>query len=223
MKKLGVLAFLSLGLITYAQQGKVGINEEAPQATLEIKVADANVSGNSKEGILIPRVTAARAEAMGTDVAESTLLYITDGTAGTGTTSLVNGKGFYYFDTTDQKWKKVGGGDSTTAPQTWEQIRYGANGKYMIPTDRGSVIPKDTWLAIGTETVADVRLPELTQADAGKMIVVSKEGSGNLQVLDHNGLVAGMPGTVMYAVSTIGAFRGRAFIWDGQYWRTTNY
>ncbi|WP_018676628.1 hypothetical protein [Riemerella columbina] len=110
--KLGVLAFLGLGLTTYAQQGKVGINAENPQATLEIKVADANTSGNTKEGVLIPRVSRVRAANMGADVAESTLLYIdsvSDGAA-SGTTVNVDATGFYFFK--GGVWVKMGAGAS---------------------------------------------------------------------------------------------------------------
>ncbi|WP_018676415.1 hypothetical protein [Riemerella columbina] len=112
MKKISILAFLGLGLITYAQQGKVGINAENPQATLEIKVADANINGNTKEGVLIPRVSRLRAANMGADVAESTLLYIdsvSDGTA-SGTTVNVDATGFYFFK--GGVWVKMGAGAS---------------------------------------------------------------------------------------------------------------
>lgn len=113
--KLSVLTTLTLSSVLFGQQektqGGVGINTDKPHATLEVKTFDE--TGNSVEGVLIPRVTAARAENMGTNVAEGTLLYITDGTAGTNTTSQVNRKGFYYFDTATNKWTKLGGSSNT--------------------------------------------------------------------------------------------------------------
>ncbi|MEE3725014.1 hypothetical protein V2H21_06515 [Riemerella anatipestifer] len=102
--KLSVLAFLGLSLAAYGQyDGKVGINTTTPNATLELQISDANKNGSTKEGILIPSVTAARAKAMGTDVKESTLVYIESGVAEANTTiSEIRGKGFYYF--TNGKW-----------------------------------------------------------------------------------------------------------------------
>ncbi|MDY3317794.1 hypothetical protein PG630_10805, partial [Riemerella anatipestifer] len=72
-----------------------------------------NEGGNTKEGILIPNVTAARAKAMGTGVAESTLIYIESGAAEANTTiSNVSGKGFYYYDAATTKWTKIGSSSS---------------------------------------------------------------------------------------------------------------
>lgn len=115
MTRVGILSLSCTGIAVYAQEGKVGINTNDPKATLDIKVADANITGTTKEGVLIPNVTSDRAESMGADVEESTLIYITDGIARNNTTSLVNGKGFYYFDSNQQKWIKLGAGSSNSA------------------------------------------------------------------------------------------------------------
>ncbi|MCK0199152.1 hypothetical protein [Ornithobacterium rhinotracheale] len=109
-KSILLLGSLALSASLYAQsQGKVGINETEPKATLDIKISDANKNSSTKEGILIPRVSRQRAADMGSDVTESTLIYVDDVSNGslTGTTSLVNEKGFYYFDSKDNRWKKV--------------------------------------------------------------------------------------------------------------------
>lgn len=114
--KLSLVAFLGFGSLMYGQvtydgakkeKGSVGVNVDAPQATLDIRA-----TGEGVDGVLIPRVTTERAKAMGTNVAEATLVYITDGAKSDGTTSLVDGKGFYYFDRAKTKWIKVGGGVS---------------------------------------------------------------------------------------------------------------
>ncbi|MCK0206348.1 hypothetical protein [Ornithobacterium rhinotracheale] len=109
MKKTLLLMSL-LPLAVFAQEkGRVGINEGDPKATLEISVSKENESTNTKEGILIPRVTAVRAKQMGEDVTESTMVFIKSGKAEPSTTiSEVNGKGFYYFDTASKKWRGVG-------------------------------------------------------------------------------------------------------------------
>lgn len=117
-KAIAVLA-VSFGALAFAQQrGSFGFNTVTPKATMEINVATENASGTTVEGIVIPNVTTARVTAMGTNPKESTLVYITDGVAGTGTTSNVSGKGFYYYDTATSKWVKVGAGSGsgTTLP-----------------------------------------------------------------------------------------------------------
>ncbi|MEC5396157.1 hypothetical protein VQ048_12595, partial [Bergeyella sp. RCAD1439] len=109
--------FLSAGLTLNAQkaktEGSVGINTTSPHATLDIKAYAE--TGDSAEGILIPRVTASRAESMGDNMADGTLLYLTEGVAGAGTTSLFNGKGFYYFEASSKKWLKLGSTPTYTA------------------------------------------------------------------------------------------------------------
>lgn len=94
-----LLAFAS---VSYAQ---VGINNTTPQATLDITAKSA--TGTTPEGIIIPRVDRARAAAM-TPVTTSTLLYINSVATGgqTGTTTLVDTVGFYYYD--GSLWQKMG-------------------------------------------------------------------------------------------------------------------
>ncbi len=124
--KLSVCAFLGLGLMAYGQyDGKVGINESQPQATLEIKPNTANSlsTASTIEGVLIPRVSRLRAANMGSGVAESTLLYISsvaDGAA-SGTTVNVDATGFYFFK--GGVWVKLGAGaSSTTGGATLQSI-----------------------------------------------------------------------------------------------------
>lgn len=110
------IAFSGMAMAqTTGHEGRVGITTTTPMATLDIAA-----NGASKlNGILIPRVTKAQAEAMGggtgTDkLQESTMAYISDATAGATTTytSKVDAKGFYYFNGTE--WVKVGGGASSS-------------------------------------------------------------------------------------------------------------
>ncbi|MEC5395070.1 hypothetical protein [Bergeyella sp. RCAD1439] len=117
LSRLTLSVFLSAGLTLNAQkaktEGAVGINTTSPHATLDIKAYAE--TGDSAEGILIPRVTASRAESMGDNMADGTLLYLTEGVAGAGTTSLFNGKGFYYFEASSKKWLKLGSTPTYTA------------------------------------------------------------------------------------------------------------
>lgn len=85
-----------------AQIGKVGINTTNPQATIDMKIADVNLNGNTPEGLLIPRIGRERVNNMGTAVEQSTMVYINtlDGTA-SGRVANVNKVGFYHFNGTE--------------------------------------------------------------------------------------------------------------------------
>lgn len=115
--KLSVLAFLGLGLVAYGQyNGKVGINNSTPHATLEITGKSANTS-KTLEGIIIPNVSKNKALQMTLNTApdpkikESTLIYVDDLSDYKGTDEKVESivvKGFYFWD--GKKWVSPGGG-----------------------------------------------------------------------------------------------------------------
>ncbi|USL96153.1 hypothetical protein D1J36_003335 [Riemerella anatipestifer] len=118
MTKLSILSFLGLGLVTYAQKydGKVGINNTTPHATLEITSKSANGS-MTLEGIIIPNVSKNKALQMtlNTDpnpkIKESTLIYVDDLSDYKGTDEKVESivvKGYYFWD--GKKWASPGGG-----------------------------------------------------------------------------------------------------------------
>lgn len=108
--------------LSKAQQGRVGINTTAPDATLDIV---ANTTDTTRpDALLVPRMT--RAQLIGKDGAynytsaavpqqNAALVYVTaiDGTVTTKTTN-VTAIGFYYFDGPAGAWKAVGGGGSST-------------------------------------------------------------------------------------------------------------
>ncbi|MDY3317381.1 hypothetical protein PG630_08690 [Riemerella anatipestifer] len=169
--KLSVLAFLGLGLAVYGQtyDGKVGINTSEPNATLEIKISKTNEGGNTKEGILIPNVTAARAKAMGTGVAESTLIYIESGTAEANTTiSEVSGKGFYYF--TNGKWTKMSAGARNIAGSLYGNIQVLANIKETEWKD-------EYFAVILTNGLTDAALPKASE-NKGRIISIRNASAG---------------------------------------------
>lgn len=112
--------FLSTGTLTPVERlrissgGNVGIATSAPAATLDVAAKAASGTTAGVDGILIPRVTRQRAQSM-TSVPVSTLVYITEATTGTQTTStqFVDAAGFYYSDGTN--WLKMGA-SATAAP-----------------------------------------------------------------------------------------------------------
>lgn len=172
--KLSVLVFLGLGVAAYGQyDGKVGVNTETPKATLEVTISKANENANTKEGILIPRVTAARAEAMGGDVEESTLVYITDGTAGANYTSQVAGKGFYYFDKAAQKWVKIGGSTGGAITNNGSMYR----GIRVLTNIKASEWLAEDFTIVLTNGLTDAALPD-PKTNVGRVISIRNASQG---------------------------------------------
>ena len=118
MKKVFIIALISVASSAFSQVGKVGINTSTPAATLDIQpnTANALTTATTAEGLLVPRVSRQRAANMGTTPAVSTLIYVNsvaDGSAA-GTTANVDAVGFYYFN--GSVWTKLnaGGGADTS-------------------------------------------------------------------------------------------------------------
>ncbi|WP_415324527.1 beta strand repeat-containing protein [Chryseobacterium sp. MMS23-Vi53] len=92
------MTFVFIGVfgISIAQ---VGINTANPVSTLDIIAKNATGNSTNVDGITIPRVDRARAQAMAS-IPLSTMIYINDISTGTnsGTTIDVTSVGFYYFD-----------------------------------------------------------------------------------------------------------------------------
>lgn len=108
MKRIFILLGF-VGLINiYAQKGRVGVNTDAPKATLDINGS----SVDNIKGILIPRVTAEEMKTMSgnTNFKEdqhSNLVYLTDTMPTTDQTDkheYVTDEGFYYWNNTALKW-----------------------------------------------------------------------------------------------------------------------
>ena len=108
MKRIFILlGFVGLTNI-YAQKGRVGVNTDAPKATLDINGS----SVDNIKGILIPRVTATEMKTMSGDAnfgghQHSNLVYLTD-TMPTADQAdkheYVTDEGFYYWNNTALKW-----------------------------------------------------------------------------------------------------------------------
>lgn len=114
--RVGVLCFLGLGAVAYAQEGRVGINTTEPKATLEITPKASNLTGTTNEGLIIPQLTKARVKAIATPV-EGTKIYVTDEVLATDTEFTGTGKGFYFYNGT--KWAKQL--DSDTNTNIWQK------------------------------------------------------------------------------------------------------
>lgn len=112
---------LTISSFTLAQ---VGINNDSPKSTLDITAAHPTGTLNPeiKDGIIIPNIDRARAQAIGNNntpaTMNSTLIYVNDITTGTSTQSAINigSTGFYYFDTS-----------VLPAPGAWMPIKTSVN------------------------------------------------------------------------------------------------
>ena len=154
MKRIFILlGFVGLTNI-YAQKGRVGVNTDAPKATLDINGS----SVDNIKGILIPRVTTAEMKTMSGDAnfgvhQHSNLVYLTE-TMPTADQAdkheYVTDEGFYYWNNTALKWiplndlRYVGRGNHITmdAGQNGTSLLAGSNnigiGKGSLNANTGS-------------------------------------------------------------------------------------
>ncbi len=172
MKKIifTLVLIASTGFLFAQNTGRVGINiasDVEPKATLDISAK--TDAGAQAEGILIPRVDRAKAQAM-TGVLESTMIYVNDATTAdqTGTTVDVDAKGFYYFGNKDgvDKWIKVGG-----ASEPKKTIR-------SVIQIKQSEWANDQF-ALVTTTGADVELPD-PAANVNRIIAVNNQHNASV-------------------------------------------
>lgn len=133
------LGMLSIGTISYAQQGSVGINTEKPKATFHIAVGKQNEDGNSNQGLLIPNLKRSRVASMAAPE-DGTLVYV-DNLDGSASDKVVDitAKGFYYYSKETSRWTKLSGTVAGTA---------GANGKDGKTILNGTTVPN---MSQGTE------------------------------------------------------------------------
>lgn len=103
---------------------QVGINNDSPKSTLDITAArpTGTLNPEIKDGIIIPNMDRARAQAIGNNstpaTAHSTLIYVNSIATGTSSQSAINigSTGFYYFDTKE-----------LPAPGLWMPIKSSVN------------------------------------------------------------------------------------------------
>lgn len=131
--------FLFLITSTFYVQAQVGIGTTSPDATLDIEAANPTGTTTNVDGILIPRVTRERAMSMAT-VPVSTLIYVTETTTGSATSTAINitTVGFYYYD-----------------GAVWQKINTGANTNWSLTGNSGTTAGTNY---IGTSDATDVRI-----------------------------------------------------------------
>lgn len=105
MKKIFILSLVLFSFQSYCQ---VGIGTTTPTSTLDIVAANPTGVTTDVDGILIPRVTRQRAQAM-TSIPTSTIIYVNEVVTGTATGTAVNitAAGFYHYDGVSNTWKNL--------------------------------------------------------------------------------------------------------------------
>ncbi|WP_223609169.1 hypothetical protein [Chryseobacterium sp. OSA05B] len=112
--KINLFGLLLLPAVCF---GQVGINNTAPQGTLDITAKNATGTSTNADGVLIPRVDRQRIQSM-TGVQTSTMVYVNSVATGTqaGTAINVDTVGYYYYNGT--AWVKLISGSSNNIYST---------------------------------------------------------------------------------------------------------
>ncbi|WP_434979613.1 hypothetical protein [Daejeonia sp. YH14] len=129
MKKHKLLSatLLLAGILTYAQEGRVGVNTSSPAATLDVVASPDNA--NRTDGFIAPRISKTKLQAKdgkyGADQ-NAAIVYVDDisGSATSDKVSQIDAIGYYYFDKTvgtdGGQWVKMkGNGGTGTAIEPW--------------------------------------------------------------------------------------------------------
>lgn len=100
-KQLLTIFALSLGILAFAQ---VGVHTANPEVSFDITAK--TTTGNSTEGLLVPRVDRLKAQSM-TNIPNSTLIYVNSIANGTlsGNAVNINSEGYYFYNGT--VWRKL--------------------------------------------------------------------------------------------------------------------
>ena len=109
MKK--ILLFLSI-IYCFPLLGQVGINNVSPNVTLEVTAK--KIDGSTSEGIIAPRLTGDALHQAELNnkygvLQDGTIAYVTavpSAANSVGQTISIDAKGYYYFDSTQNKWMK---------------------------------------------------------------------------------------------------------------------
>ncbi|WP_343610262.1 hypothetical protein [Chryseobacterium oranimense] len=126
-----------------------------------------------------------------------------DGSAA-GKTVNVTATGFYYYDAPNSVWVAVGGG-AAAPTQKYEAIR----GTTVTTTAAAYTVgANDFFIITNSATGTTVNFPNLTAADAGRVVYVFNNNTGAF-----GNAITNVAGTV-----TMTQFRGYPIVWSGTAW-----
>ncbi|RNA61697.1 hypothetical protein D1631_07025 [Chryseobacterium nematophagum] len=159
--------------LSKAQQGRVGINTSAPDATLDIV---ANTADNTKpDGLLVPRMS--RSQLTAKDAAyvaaqNGTIVFVNtlDGSAA-GKVVNVTATGYYYYDAPNSQWKGLGSGNVATTFNVTPEI-----------TADYTVLATDDYITLKVSTSGHKLFLPTTGIDVGKKVYVSNAGLSNIDI-----------------------------------------
>lgn len=221
MKNIITLAATLFSLTVFAQ---VGINNNAPKATLDITAQTTN--GSKPEGLLAPRLTGDQiqaGDAQYTAAQKGLIIYATSApTAPSGKTANMTAEGYYFFD--GSVWQKLGGAGDTT-DDAWindtgnTMVKVGTKADGTARAAGTDVVVKDNGaVGIGTSTPNASAALDITSTNKGILIPRVALTS----TTDVTTISSPTAGLMVYNTGA-GAltYKGFAF-WNGTEWRAVS-
>lgn len=231
MKKIFITAGMLCAGFFFAQEGNIGINTNAPGATLDVNISPDITDATKGQGVAVPRVSKERLAQMTGDIVTSSLVYVdrekngdtifddTDLTATVGPVNRVakvDAVGFYYFD--GSQWSKLGAsGTSTSTGLTTPLILNKGAGT------NGELIDEVTALAEGDWKDGNY-LKVLSNGFSGTVNLPSPGGSNKnrmISVQNISGSSKNYGTNAPKNVGTLNTQRGHILISNGTNWFVT--
>ncbi len=192
MKNIITLAVSLLSLTLYAQ---VGINNNAPKATLDITAK--TTDGSKPEGLIAPRLTGDQIQAgdaqYGTAQKGSIVYATAAATAPSTKTANITAEGYYFFD--GSAWQKITGasaGDTTNDAwindTTNAMVKLGTNADGTPRTAGTDFVVRDNG-QVGIGTSSPSAKLEINSSSSGVLkLVDGTQGANKVLMSDANGL-----------------------------------
>lgn len=200
-KKILLLGSIIISLRVFSQ---IGINTPDPQASLD--VVGKPTSANVFDGIIAPRITGAQLRAKTyTQRQQGALVYITaPDTAPGGQTAEVTSTGYFYFDSSLNRWQKLNSGaakigdptsDAFIDDPTKTMVKLGASSTGAVRSANTDFVIKDNGrVGIGTELPdTALHIKENGSANSNQLKVEASNNSPliNLERTGRNNLSSG--------------------------------